>query len=113
MLVVALTVLAFAGTLVVGAGVQGSLNAWYDGVWTFLEFMAQFAIILMTGDAIAKSPAVTRFLKRISSFPSSQGGAVAFVAVVSMVAGLISWGLGLIVGAVMARQVAYQGKESG
>lgn len=112
-LVVILTVLAFVGTLGVGAGVQESLNAWYDGVWTFLEFMAQFAIILMTGDAIAKSPTVTKLLKRIADVPSSQKGAVAFVVVVSMIAGLISWGLGLIVGAVMARQVAYQGRESG
>jgi short-chain fatty acids transporter len=112
-LVVILTALAFLGALGVGSGPQDVMNAWYDGVWTFLEFMAQFAIILMTGDAIAKSPAVTKLLKRISSIPSSQSQAVAFVAVVSMIAGLISWGLGLIVGAVMARQVAYQGKESG
>lgn len=112
-LVIGLTVLAFVGALGVGSGVQESFNAWYDGVWTFLEFMAQFAIILMTGDAIAKSPAVTRLLKRIAGVPNSQGSAVAFTAVISMIAGLISWGLGLIVGAVMARQVAYQGMKRG
>ncbi|PSP61585.1 hypothetical protein BRC77_12675 [Halobacteriales archaeon QH_8_64_26] len=110
-LVIGLTVLAFVGALAAGAGVQGILDAWFGGLWSFLEIMAQFSIILMTGDAIAKSPTVTRLLKRIASFPDSQASAVAFVVVVSMFAALISWGLGLIVGAVIARQVAYQGKQ--
>lgn len=111
--VIVLTVLAFLGALGVGATPVAAMNAWYDGVWVFLTFMAQFAVILMTGDAIAKSPAVTRVLERAAKFPSSQGMAVAFTSFTAMMAGLISWGLGLIVGAVMAKQVAYQGKQKG
>ncbi|MFC5970588.1 TIGR00366 family protein [Halomarina salina] len=93
--------------------VSGIFDAWYGGVWTFLTFMAQFAVILMTGDAIAKSPAVTRLLERIAKLPKSQASAVAFTSFVAMVAALISWGLGLIVGAVMARQVTYQAQKKG
>ncbi|WP_254543394.1 TIGR00366 family protein [Halomarina pelagica] len=111
--VIVLTALAFLGAISVGAGPVETLDAWYDGVWTFLTFMAQFAIILMTGDAIAKSPAVTRFLERIAGLPSSRPTAVAFTAFVTMCSALISWGLGLIVGAVMARQVTYQGQKNG
>lgn len=124
---IVLTVIAFLGALGVGAGPVGALNAWYDGVWVFLTFMAQFAVILMTGDAIAKSPTVTRLLRRIASYPipteessglgrfipESRFHATAFVAFVAMAGALISWGLGLIVGAVMARQVGYQAREHG
>lgn len=111
--VIVLTALAFLGALGVGATPVAAMNAWYDGVWVFLTFMAQFAVILMTGDAIAKSPAVTRLLERIASLPGSRTTAVAFTSLTAMLAGLISWGLGLIVGAVMAKQVAYQGREKG
>ncbi|MFC6836466.1 TIGR00366 family protein [Halomarina ordinaria] len=119
--VIVLTVLAFLGALpfqmqesetALGA-VGGVFDAWYGGVWTFLTFMAQFAVILMTGDAIAKSPAVTRLLERIAGLPTSRKTAVAFTSFTAMAAALISWGLGLIVGAVMARQVTYQGQKNG
>jgi short-chain fatty acids transporter len=123
---IVLTVLAFVGALSVGTGIRTALDAWTDGVWVFLTFMAQFAVILMTGDAIAKSPTVTRLLRNIAEFPlpteeSSGVGrfvpegrfhATAFVSLVAMLGALISWGLGLIVGAVMARQVGYQAREN-
>ncbi len=121
--VIVLTALAFLAALplqlqsgdvstTLGA-VTSIFDAWYGGVWTFLTFMAQFAVILMTGDAIAKSPAVTRLLERIAGVPRSRAQAVAFTSFVAMVGALISWGLGLIVGAVMARQVTYQAQKRG
>jgi short-chain fatty acids transporter len=123
---VLLTVIAFLGALGVGVGPVAALDAWSNGVWVFLTFMAQFAVILMTGDAIAKSPTVTRLLERIAQWPlpteepssglgrlvpESRFHATAFVSFVAMAGALISWGLGLIVGAVMARQVGYQARK--
>ena len=116
---IVLTLIAFLAAIIPesvggpGASPIEALDAWFDGVWTLLEFMAAFAVILMTGDAMAKSPAVTRLLERIAGLPTSQFTAVAFTALTAMLAALISWGLGLIVGAVIARQVAYQGRENG
>ncbi|MFC7155546.1 TIGR00366 family protein [Halomarina halobia] len=112
-LVIILTVIAFAGALGVGASPTEAMDAWAGGVWTLLGFMAAFSVTLMMGDAIAKSPTVTRFLERIAGIPNSAFTATAFVSLVAMFAGLISWGLGLIVGAVIAKQVALQGKERG
>jgi short-chain fatty acids transporter len=75
--------------------------------------MATLAVLLMTGDAIAKSPIVTRVLERIAALPSSQFTAVAFTAFIAIVASLISWALGLIVGATMAKRVGYEMKQKG
>lgn len=61
-----LTLVTFLATLSAGASVGESLNAWYDGVWSLLPFMATLSVTLMVGDAVAKSPAVTRFLERIA-----------------------------------------------
>ncbi|WP_082230565.1 short-chain fatty acid transporter [Haloprofundus marisrubri] len=112
-LVILLTFIAAIGALLVGTSPTGVMDAWFGGVWTLLVFMAQFALTLMVGDAIAKSPAVSRLLRRIAGLPNSQFSAVALTSFVAMVAGLISWAIGLIVGAVIARQVAFRGKEKG
>jgi short-chain fatty acids transporter len=45
--------------------------------------------------------------------PRSRFHATAFVSLVAMACALISWGLGLIVGAVRTRQVGYQARERG
>ena len=112
-LVILLTFLSILSAFLVGAGPLEVFNAWNEGVWTLLVFMAQFSITLMAGDAIAKSPTVTRLLSRIGQLPNSPFTAVWATAVVAMISGLISWGLGLITGAVMAQQVAYWGKRRG
>ncbi|WP_227377891.1 TIGR00366 family protein [Haladaptatus halobius] len=112
-LVILLTAIASVGALLVGTSPTGVMDAWVGGVWTLLVFMAQFSVTLLVGDAIAKSPAVSRFLRRLADIPNSQFTAVVLTAFVAMIAGLISWAIGLIVGAVIARQVAFRGKEKG
>ncbi|MDZ7688884.1 MAG: TIGR00366 family protein [Halobacteriales archaeon] len=106
-----LTFVTFAAVLGIGESPTDALGAWTDGIWTLLPFMATLAFLLMAGDAIAKSPAVTRVLERIAAVPSSQFTAVAFTAFVAMAAALISWALGLIVGATMAKRVGYEMKQ--
>lgn len=106
-----LTLVTFLAVLGIGEGPVDALNAWSGGVWTLLPFMATLAVLLMLGDAIAKSPPITRVLERIAAFPSSQFTAVAFTAFVAMIASLLSWALGLIVGATMAKRVAYEMKR--
>jgi short-chain fatty acids transporter len=108
-----LTFVTFVATFAVGETPTGALDAWYGGVWTLLPFMATLSVLLMAGDAIAKSPTVTRVLERIATIPNSQFTAVAFTAVVAMVASLISWALGLIVGATMAKRVGFEMKRKG
>lgn len=108
-----LTFLTFGAALGIGESPSGTLDAWADGVWTLLPFMATLAVLLMAGDAIAKSPPVTRLLERIAALPSSQFAAVAFTAFIAMSASLISWALGLIVGATMAKRVGYEMKHKG
>jgi short-chain fatty acids transporter len=112
-LVVVLTIVAIGATLAVGSTPAETMNAWYDGVWDLLTFMAQICITLIMGDAIAKSRAATKLFRRIATLPSSAFQAVYIVTLVSLLSGLISWAMGLIVGAVMARQVAFRGHQRG
>ena len=83
------------------------LDAWWNGgIWTFLKFGMQMCLILVTGFALASSKPIRWCIERIASIPSDTAGAAALIALVAMCAGLINWGLGLIVGALLASTCA-------
>ena len=110
---IVLTFIATASALATGAGPRETMGAWNRGVWTLLPFMASIAVLLMAGDAIAKSPRFTEQLEKLARIPNSPFTAVWFVSFVAMAAALVSWAIGLIVGAIMARRVAYECREKG
>lgn len=119
---VALTVVTAAAALVLGdfPAVAGAdrpdslaskamvlLDAWRgpDGIWKFLAFSMQMCLVLVTGHALAEAPVVRRLLTRAASIPASTASASALVSVVATLTGIVNWGLALIVGAILAREV--------
>ncbi len=84
------------------------LDAWRgsDGLWKFLAFGMQMCLILVTGHALAASTPVRKLIDTLASIPRSAAGAGAMVGFFAIVFGVINWGLGLIVGALLAREVA-------
>lgn len=89
------------------------VDDWYGGFWGLLEFAMQMTLVLVTGYALASSPLVARFLRWLSSLPKSNRAAVAITALAAGTAGWIHWGLGLVVGALLAREMARATKERG
>jgi hypothetical protein len=82
---------------------------WYKGFWELLAFAMQMCLILVTGYSLATAPAVKRALDSLARVPTSNSGATYLIVLVAIIAGYINWGLGLIVGAMMAKEVAKQG----
>ena len=86
-------------------------SAWVDGegsgrgVWSLLAFGMQMCLILITGHALAETPAVRSLVDRLAAWPKNTQTAVLLVALVTMGFSLLNWGLGLIVGALLAREV--------
>ncbi|SNR94234.1 Short chain fatty acid transporter [Belliella buryatensis] len=89
------------------------LKFWQIGFWELLEFTLQMVLILIFGHALAISTPVGRFLDWIASGVRNNTQAVLMTALIAMVAGYINWGFGLILGAVLARQVALRALKSG
>ncbi|WP_290902912.1 short-chain fatty acid transporter [Ferroglobus sp.] len=81
---------------------------WYKGFWTLLTFAMQMVLILVTGYALAYHPAVHKMLVKLASLPKNGKQAAALVAFFAMIFSWINWGLGLIVGALLAREVGRQ-----
>lgn len=81
---------------------------WSDadsGVWKLLGFGMQMCLILVTGFAIAASGPVAWALRALSGLPRTGAQGALLVAFVACVLGVLHWGLGLIAGALLARDV--------
>lgn len=79
---------------------------WGDGVWSLLAFSMQMALVLVCGSALAAAPIVKKGISRLASAPKTPAGAIAFVSAISSIACWLNWGFGLIVGAILAKEVA-------
>lgn len=76
-----------------------------EGVWAFLGFSMQMCLILVTGHALASSPPVAAMLRWLAGLPRTGAQAAFLIAFVAALLGVLNWGLGLIGGAIIARDV--------
>lgn len=70
-----------------------------------LAFGFQMALVLATGHAIAEASGMRAWLRGLAERPATTSQAAALVAACAMLLGLLNWGLGLIGGAFLAREV--------
>jgi short-chain fatty acids transporter len=90
-------------------------SVWGEGFFATkgLEFAMQMALVLTTGHALAVSPPVYRIVRKLAAVPKSAPAASAFVAFFTCVAALVNWGLGLVVGALLCREVGREASRQG
>lgn len=83
------------------------LDAWRGdaGIWRLLGFGMQMCLILVTGHALAATRPVRAMINALADVPRSATSAAVMVSFIACLTGLINWGLGLIVGALLARDV--------
>ena len=86
---------------------------WKDGFFSLMGFTLQMMMILVLGYCLAVVKPIHFALKRISKYPKSQMQGVLFVGGITMIAGIINWGFGLIIGALFARFVTIAQQEKG
>ena len=95
-----------AAVLFTDFGITDSVDAWGNSFWNLLAFTMQMVLILGLGHVVAHTKPVHRVLvyiaDRVNSAPLAYGG-LAFVA---GFCGLFSWGIALIVPAVLSRIIA-------
>jgi short-chain fatty acids transporter len=75
------------------------------GFWSLIPFTMQMAMIIIGGYVVASAPAVYRVIQWLASIPSTPRGAIAFVALFSMLTSLISWGFSLIFSGLLVREL--------
>lgn len=111
---VALTILVyFAALLTTDAGPVEIVDAWYGGFWALLAFAMQMALIVITGYGLATSPPVKKAMRWVASKPKSAKSAIILTALVMAGLTAIHWGVGLVIGAFLAKEVAWTAKSRG
>jgi short-chain fatty acids transporter len=106
-------VVALLALVLTDSGPRDVVVAWGDGLAGLLAFITQMALILLLGHTLANTTPVRRLLVRLGGVPGSARTAYVYVFVVAALASLITWGLGLVVGALLAKEVAEQGRRKG
>ena len=106
--IMAITLGHYEGAETLSEKSSAMIDAWRgsSGIWKFLGFGMQMCLILVTGHALASSKPVAKMIGVLAGVPNSAPAAAAMVGFVAVIFGLINWGLGLIVGALFAREVA-------
>ncbi len=90
------------------SNVQESITAWGGGLWNLAEFTLKMAMILLGGFVVAKSPPMQASLRYLIRFITTPSQAVLFCTLASLLASWINWGFGLVIGGVVALEVAKQ-----
>ncbi len=84
---------------------QDMIMSWGTNFWNLIQFTMQMAMILVGGYVLAVAAPVKKGLHLIASKINTSSQAVIIVTIVSLIASLINWGLGLVVGAILCREI--------
>lgn len=90
-----------------------SVEAWGNSYWDLLRFTAQMILILALAHVLANTRPVNKALVWLASFVRSAEMAYVGITMFASVAALLSWGLGLILPAVLSLIVANNCRERG
>lgn len=88
------------------AAPKNIVSAWYEGIFQIFTFAFQMVLMLVTGYALASAPVIASALARIASLPKDTKSAISLTVLVSLLASWLNWGLGLVVSALLAREIA-------
>ena len=104
---VLLTFLVFIGGIILTDSSPLDMAVhWGNGFWELLTFSMQMVLVLVTGHALANSPLIQKFLKFIARASKTPARAIIITTFVAAIASWINWGFGLVVGALLGREMA-------
>lgn len=87
------------------------LSGWGEGLSGLLAFTTQMCLILLLGHALANTDPVRKALITMARVPRTAFQAYAWVTLVSCISGMLTWGLALVVGGLLSREVALQMRD--
>ncbi|MBT2790055.1 short-chain fatty acid transporter [Paraburkholderia strydomiana] len=82
------------------------LGGWYKGFFDIFTFAFQITLVLVTGHAFAHAPPVQRMFRLLVSIARTPARAATLTFVLVAVTSFCNWGTGLVVAALLAREVA-------
>lgn len=110
---VLMTVFVFFIALLMNPTESGKIvSAWGDGFWAYLAFTMQMALLLMTGMTLASVPIMNQGLANLAKLANKPWKAYLITFLVSAGAYYINWGLAVVVGAIIAREIGKRNENA-
>lgn len=111
---VVLTFIAFLlGLILTNSSAIQMVTYWYKGLWELLAFAMQMCLIIITGSAVADAPMIKKWIRKVALIPNNGKQAACIVTFVSILVSFLHWGLSLILGALLAKEMAKQLNQKG
>lgn len=105
-LAIVLTFIVFgSGVLLAGKSAADMVQYWGKGFSSLFVFGMQMALVLLTGYVLALTPLARVVLQKITSLPRNPNQVLGITAVASIVSCYINWGFGLVIGAILAKEM--------
>ncbi|WP_249870269.1 short-chain fatty acid transporter [Oceanobacillus saliphilus] len=94
------------GVFFTDSGPVQMIEHWGTGFWDLLAFAMQMSLVVVTGYILANTPFIKNILAKLSTLANTPSQAIMLVSFVAIIACLINYGFGLVVGALFAIHVA-------
>lgn len=108
-----LTIITFIGGIILtGQSPFQMILHWAGpkGFWGLLGFSMQMVLVLVLGSAMAQAKVFKNLLKKIAKTAKTPARGIMITAFISVIACWINWGFGLVVGALLAKEIAREVK---
>lgn len=112
--------LFFLSLVVVGLGiywepnhsVRTVIDYWNTGFFSIMSFTYQIILVMVTGFGLAHTPFIKKAITSFTRIPKTEAQVIVTTTLVAMLGSWISWGFGLVVGGIVAREmgIAHRGK---
>ncbi len=89
------------------------IDYWYQGFWQLLTFSMQMSLLMIAGFTVADSKPVKKVVKSIAGYGETPSQIILIYAFISAVLWYIHWGLGMMGGIMLGREIAIQHKGKG
>ncbi|MDY2649360.1 MAG: TIGR00366 family protein [Pyramidobacter porci] len=101
------------GIIICGKSAADMVNYWGKGFFGLFPFTMQMVLIVVTGHALASAPIVQSMLGALATIPRGPKSAIFIVGFISCLVSYINWGFGLVIGALIAKEVAIKKRGMG
>lgn len=89
------------------------VDSWVEGFWSLLSFAMQMSLLIITGDVFARAPIMKKIIRKIARIPATPVGAIIVLGIVTFVTRWIHWGVGVMVGVALGREMLAQSRVKG
>ena len=110
---VALMVSLVAMSLMFGATVTQTVDAYYQGLWMFLRFTMQMTLILVLSLVLAATPVFRLVVMRVAKIPTTRTQVVVMASLTLGCIAYLNWGLSLALGPMIAIHYCREAERKG